>query len=99
LAYLSAVQTLADFAQLVPFLKTDVNELGSLNCPSDTKIPVIAFGAPMLQFPGTGIPPYSLDAITTRTFVDSGCSRDAFSEGFVAIYNMSQTGSTLSFVG
>uniref|UniRef100_A0A183DMM5 Peptidase_S9 domain-containing protein n=1 Tax=Gongylonema pulchrum TaxID=637853 RepID=A0A183DMM5_9BILA len=41
---LSAAQALADYAQLIPFLKADSNELGSFNCPAGTNIPVIAFG-------------------------------------------------------
>ncbi|VDO21015.1 unnamed protein product [Brugia timori] len=42
LGYLNDIQVLADFAQLITFLKTDQEELGF--CPPGTEIPVIVFG-------------------------------------------------------
>ncbi|VBB28821.1 unnamed protein product [Acanthocheilonema viteae] len=42
LGYLNDIQALADFAELISFLRTDQGELGF--CPTGTEIPVIVFG-------------------------------------------------------
>ncbi|KAM3723016.1 putative serine protease [Dirofilaria immitis] len=115
LGYLNDIQTLADFAELISFLKTDQDELGF--CSPGTEIPVIAFGgsyggmlaawfrmkyphvidgawassAPMKDFYEAGIEPDHISNITATTYVNSGCDRKVFSEGFIAIRKLSKT--------
>ncbi|VDN06255.1 unnamed protein product [Thelazia callipaeda] len=117
LGYLSAAQALADFAELIYYLKMDISKYG--HCPQDTEIPVIVFGgsyggmlaawlrmkyphivngawassAPVRNFDGSGVSPDLMSNITTRVYVDSGCSRDAFSKGFEAIKQLSNSDS------
>lgn len=42
MGYLNDIQALADFAELISFLKTNQKEVGF--CPAGTEIPVIVFG-------------------------------------------------------
>ncbi|VDK66790.1 unnamed protein product [Onchocerca ochengi] len=115
LGYLNEIQALADFAELISFVKNDQNELGF--CPPGTEVPVIVFGgsyggmlaawfrmkyphivdgawassAPMRDFYGTAIKLGYVSNKTATSYVNSGCDRKVFSEGFLAIKTLSQT--------
>lgn len=110
LGYLNSIQALADFAQLIPYLKREV-----LKC-SDTT-PVIAFGgsygamlsvwmrikyphlingvwsgsAPLMYSKGGNTPLGAFENVTTRTFVESGCSREGIVKGWEAIRNLGKS--------
>ncbi|VDK78526.1 unnamed protein product [Litomosoides sigmodontis] len=115
LGYLNDIQALADFAELISFLKTNQKEIGY--CPAATETPVIVFGgsyggmlaawfrmkyphivdgvwassAPLRNFYGTGVKPSRMSNITATVYVNSGCDRKVFSEGFAALMNLSKT--------
>uniref|UniRef100_A0A0R3RWI0 Lysosomal Pro-X carboxypeptidase n=1 Tax=Elaeophora elaphi TaxID=1147741 RepID=A0A0R3RWI0_9BILA len=115
LGYLNDIQALADFAELISFLKTNENELGF--CSAGTEIPVIVFGgsyggmlaawfrmkyphivdgawassAPIRNFYGTDINRARVSNVTATIYVNGGCDRKVFSEGFLAIEKLSKT--------
>ncbi|MCP9258283.1 Lysosomal Pro-X carboxypeptidase [Dirofilaria immitis] len=51
-----------------------------------------ASSAPMKDFYEAGIEPDHISNITATTYVNSGCDRKVFSEGFIAIRKLSKTG-------
>ncbi|CAJ0942639.1 unnamed protein product, partial [Mesorhabditis belari] len=114
--FLTSEQALADFAELIYFLKTPTGHQD--NSPSFTATTkVIAFGgsyggmlsawfrkkypdvvigawassAPLTNFNGGGVDWGFFDAITTRTYQESGCNIKNIRAGWDAILRLSQT--------
>ncbi|KAI6240177.1 putative effector protein [Aphelenchoides fujianensis] len=103
LGLLSSEQALADFAEVITFLKNKVDSSGMLSAWIRIKYPhlvdgAIAASAPVFWFQNAGLPENSYAHIVSRTFKLSGCSLRAIVASFAALPELSKTQEGIDYI-